>query len=424
MSEIATVSFPEAKKAGESDTEAKKRFKAWNEVAVLATSTNPENPLDWSYAEPMPVSYLTKSNFSADTTSAFRGKIADLFGTANILYFNQTRDSFIGNVDGSALVLPYNFTKFKVDFTQENASSFPTAFTVTEDSLSPSSVLANKAKVQKTPATMKAEVKAASDAYSIFIDEEAEASAKTAALATVMEFLTIQAAMRYYYYKYYEDYVLNSTYNAMPNVIKAVFKPSASADGPKYYVQRDGQYIELETEAAIAGATGTLHRGPGGLGRAAYESKALAYQNFLAIGETAGQAVVLDYYVAKKAATISELQIDAANFAGYYYVEADTLFRRQSDGKDLPANITFPNVKIQSNFTFSMAPTGDPSTFTFTMDAMPGYTYFDKSKKVLCAIQIVDDVESVVKPPKTVFGHPAGIIDESKNDSTPMDYSD
>ena len=45
--------------------EAKKRFKAWNEVAVLATSTNPENPLDWSYAEPMPVSYLTKSNFSS-----------------------------------------------------------------------------------------------------------------------------------------------------------------------------------------------------------------------------------------------------------------------------------------------------------------------------------------------------------------------
>ena len=428
MSEIATVSFPAKKQAGESDTEAKKRFKAWNEVAVLATSTDPDNPLDWSYAEPMPVAVLTRSDanygFNADTTSAFRQKLASLFGTSNVLYFNQPRDSFINEVDGSALVLPYNFTKFKVDFTQESASSFPTSFTVTEGSLSPSSVLANKAKVQKTAATMKAEVKAASDAYSIFIDEEAEASAKTAALATVMEFLTIQAALRYYYYKYYDRYISNSSYSNIPDVIKEVFKPSAEATGPKYYVYRDGQYVELETEAAIAGATGTLYRGPGGLGRVAYENKALAYQNFLAIGETAGQAVVLDYYVTKKAATISELQIDAANFAGYYYVEADTLFRRQSDGKDLPANITFPNVKIQSNFTFSMAPTGDPSTFTFTMDAMPGYTYFDKSKKVLCAIQIVDDVESVVKPPKTVFGHPAGIIDESKNDSTPMDYYD
>ena len=72
-------------------------------------------------------------------------------------------------------------------------------------------------------------------------------------------------------------------------------------------------------------------------------------------------AVMVDYYVIKNASTVSEMQIDAGNFAGYYYVEADTLFRRQQDGKDLPANITFPNVKIQSNFTFSMAATGDPS---------------------------------------------------------------
>ena len=79
------------------------------------------------------------------------------------------------------------------------------------------------------------------------------------------------------------------------------------------------------------------------------------------------------------------------NFAGYYYVEASTLFRRQSDGKDLPAELIFPNVKIQSNFTFSMASTGDPSTFTFTMDAMPGYTRFDRTKKVLCAMQVVDE---------------------------------
>ena len=89
----------------------------------------------------------------------------------------------------------------------------------------------------------------------------------------------------------------------------------------------------------------------------------------------AGKTVMVDYYVIKKSANISEIQIDAENFAGYYYVEADTLFRRQSDGVDMPANITLPNVKIQSNFTFSMASTGDPSTFTFAMDAFPGYTY-------------------------------------------------
>ena len=128
--------------------------------------------------------------------------------------------------------------------------------------------------------------------------------------------------------------------------------------------------------------------------------------------------VMVDYYVKKDASTVSELQIDAEMFAGYYYVEADTLFRRQADGKDLPANLTLPNVKIQSNFTFSMAATGDPSTFTFTMDAFPGYTYFDRTKKVLCAIQIVDDATEIVGTAKTVFPHPTGFnIDESINDS-------
>jgi hypothetical protein len=38
-----------------------------------------------------------------------------------------------------------------------------------------------------------------------------------------------------------------------------------------------------------------------------------------------------------------------------------------------------------------MASSGDPSTFTFTMDAFPDYTRFDKSKKVLAAIQIIKD---------------------------------
>ena len=36
-----------------------------------------------------------------------------------------------------------------------------------------------------------------------------------------------------------------------------------------------------------------------------------------------------------------------------------------------------------------MASSGDPSTFTFTMDAFPDYTRFDRSKKVLAAIQIL-----------------------------------
>ena len=121
-----------------------------------------------------------------------------------------------------------------------------------------------------------------------------------------------------------------------------------------------------------------------------------------------GKVVLVDYYVLRAGSSVAELQIDAENFAGYYYVEAETLFRRQNDGVDLPAVITIPNVKIQSNFTFSMAATGDPSTFTFTMDAMPGYTYFNQTKKVLCVIQIVEDATAGNTATESVMLHTTG----------------
>ena len=75
-------------------------------------------------------------------------------------------------------------------------------------------------------------------------------------------------------------------------------------------------------------------------------------------GIKAGKTYFVDFYMQKTSSKVSEIQIDAENFGGYYYVEATTLFRRQSDGVDMPAELTFPNVKIQSNFTFSMASTG------------------------------------------------------------------
>lgn len=133
----------------------------------------------------------------------------------------------------------------------------------------------------------------------------------------------------------------------------------------------------------------------------------------------AGKQVFVDFYITKDSANVSELQIDAGNFAGYYYVEASTLFRRESDGVDMPAEITLPNVKIQSNFTFSMASTGDPSTFTFTMDAFPGYTYFDRTKKVLCVMQVIEDATAGTESRKSVMGHEAGFdIETSAGDST------
>ena len=113
--------------------------------------------------------------------------------------------------------------------------------------------------------------------------------------------------------------------------------------------------------------------------------------------------VLVDYYVIKNSENVSEIQLTPADFAGYYYVEADTLFRSQSTGIDMPANLTVPNVKVQSGFTISMAGTGDPSTFDFTMDAFPGYTYFDKSKQVLCVIQVVEDSLSAASTAKSVM---------------------
>ena len=98
--------------------------------------------------------------------------------------------------------------------------------------------------------------------------------------------------------------------------------------------------------------------------------------------------VLVDYYV-ERASGAQQIEITADKFGGNYYLEASTLFR-DTNGVDMPAEFIIPNCKIQSNFTFTLASSGDPSTFTFTMDAFPDYTRFDKTKKVLAAIQIVD----------------------------------
>ena len=142
-------------------------------------------------------------------------------------------------------------------------------------------------------------------------------------------------------------------------------------------------------------------------------------KNTITIASLQNENVMVDFYVDLPGAQVWEADITADTFAGYYYVEADTLFRDQATGKDMPANLTFPNVKIQSNFTISMAGTGDPSTFTFTMDAFPGYTYFDKSKKVLCVLQIAGEATKSASTGNPVMPH--NDVDEDadplKNDS-------
>ena len=109
-----------------------------------------------------------------------------------------------------------------------------------------------------------------------------------------------------------------------------------------------------------------------------------------------GAVVYVDYYVEAQSG-VKQIDIEAGKFGGSYYLEASTLFRDQATGNDYPAEFIIPNCKVQSNFTFTMAPTGDPSTFTFTMDAFPDYTKFDKTKKVIAALQIVEDADTFGK---------------------------
>lgn len=109
------------------------------------------------------------------------------------------------------------------------------------------------------------------------------------------------------------------------------------------------------------------------------------------VGLKAGDSVLVlvDYYVVKKSGAY-QIDIEPEKFAGNYYLEASTLFRRQVDGVDLPAELVLPNIRIQSNFTFTMTSSGDPSTFSFVADAFPDFTKWNKSKKVLATLQIID----------------------------------
>ena len=113
-----------------------------------------------------------------------------------------------------------------------------------------------------------------------------------------------------------------------------------------------------------------------------------------------GGAVLVDYYVTRTAGA-TQIEITADKFGGNFYVEASTLFR-DTNGVDMPAEFIIPNAKVQSNFTFTMASSGDPSTFTFTMDAFPGELRYGTGKKVMAAIQIISgSSEQEVKRDKT-----------------------
>lgn len=174
--------------------------------------------------------------------------------------------------------------------------------------------------------------------------------------------------------------------------------------------------MEVDADNSITGdlISGTVTIGTSQVNGVTYNSViSISNENLTATN------VMVDYYVDLPGASVYEMDVTQNTFGGFYYVEADTLFRQKSTGKDLPANLTFPNVKIQSNFTMTFAATGDPSTFDFTMDAFPGYTYFDKTKEVLCVFQIVDDAYSDTSS----FGNPVMYHDDVlEHDGDLVDY--
>lgn len=105
-----------------------------------------------------------------------------------------------------------------------------------------------------------------------------------------------------------------------------------------------------------------------------------------------GDTVLVDYYTIETKG--KQIEITPDKFGGYFYLEASTLFRDEDTGNDLPAEFVIPRCKVQSNFTFTMAATGDPSTFDFVLDAFPEYSKFDATKKVLAILQVVEDTDS------------------------------
>lgn len=102
----------------------------------------------------------------------------------------------------------------------------------------------------------------------------------------------------------------------------------------------------------------------------------------------AGEVYIVDGYFTTKGVTLS---IDPDVFGQYYYIEAETLFRDEATGADKASQIVIPKGQIQNNFTMTMANSGDPSTFTFTVDCMPDYTKGNKTKKVLAELNMAGE---------------------------------
>ena len=178
------------------------------------------------------------------------------------------------------------------------------------------------------------------------------------------------------------------------------FKVCASSEIPAYATLLDGSGagIGWYDNVTVAADTGKSYCTVTGEGVSAQKAVFTIVPNAEKKQPNPNGTVQLDFYlVMTNDAAVQEINIEPGSFGGYFYVEAQTLFRREDSGQDMAAEIIIPKAKIQSAFTFTMAASGDPSTFDFVMDAMPGYTQFDATNKVMCKIQLlgVDNAAAV-----------------------------
>ena len=170
--------------------------------------------------------------------------------------------------------------------------------------------------------------------------------------------------------------VVHVTETVSKDALKVSKKPAAKT--------RDGSKVEffvmpVDKKGDVCGAPQTI----------TFTEQSFIAPKFTGVEDADIAAYIVDYYTEVNKGAI-QIDIEPQNFGGNFYIEADTLFR-DTEGADHAAQFIIPNGKIQSNFTLSMASTGDPSTFTFTVDAFPGYVNGDQTKKVLCAIQVLGD---------------------------------
>lgn len=165
------------------------------------------------------------------------------------------------------------------------------------------------------------------------------------------------------------------------------FEVDASATAAAYatVIDGSGSGIEFVPDVTIGGTTSVVNTDA----ITVIDGEGVTFEVAL---ELVGKVIKVDFYTLMSTG-VSEITIEPSDFGGFFYVEAQTLYRREDTGMDMAAEIILPRVKVQSGFTFTMAATGDPSTFTFVMDAFPAYTRFNKTKKVMCVMQVIGSDE-------------------------------